>query len=415
MRALNDSIYLTHSRSGIGGRLRAEPEDFVVDEKLVRPPHGKGSQVWMRVEKRDMSTPELLRRLGSALGGSAREFRAAGYKDASAVTRQWISAPAKYATKLDALSISGVQILETSLDDASLESAFIESNAFMVRVREVDFAADRLSQARDAVNELAKRGVPNFYGPQRFGVRGESATVGSMLLVGHVERALDLILGKKSPREFDPRAARFRDAYDAGDYAAALADCPGALRLEQKLLTDLVRGRRKLDVARSIPAAEQRFYVSAWQSLLFNRVLSRRLAEGGFETPYRGDILVDDNGTTTNVLDPALHRGSMGNGKLHATAPLFGEKMSIAQGVPGEWELEVLRGAGFSSVSALRSNTDFPFSLQGDRRSCRVMPKNASVRLGDVENSLIFEFTLPSGAFATTLLFEVMKTEAPLV
>lgn len=406
--------FLTQDRPGIGGRLRETPEDFVVVERLTRPPRGKGANVWILVEKRGISTPELLRRLATAVSGSAREFRAAGYKDAAAITRQWVSAPAKYASPLANATIADVAFLDSGFDDAPLDSSFIAENSFRIVARDVEFAEQRLSLAEETLRDLVKRGVPNFYGPQRFGVRGESAEVGALLLVGRLEPALDLVLGKKSDREHDPRAARFRDAYDAGDFAAALAECPGALRLERRLLEELAAGKRKRDVARMIPAAEQRFFVSAWQSLLFNRVLARRLEEDAFSTVLRGDILIDDAGVTTHVLDPAPHRGATGNGRLHPTAPLFGERMALATGEPGRWELDILRRAGFDSLAALRANTEFPFSLQGDRRSCRAMPKGASVRL-DGPTSLCFEFALPSGAFATTLLFEVMKTESPVV
>lgn len=406
--------YLTSDRPGIGGKLRESPEDFVVEERLTRPPRRKGANVWIRVEKRGISTPELLRRLASALSGSAREFRAAGYKDAAAITTQWISAPAKYAPALEKIAITDVRILDSALDDAALDSSFIAENSFRVVVREVEDAANRVSLAAESLAVLGKRGVPNFYGPQRFGIRGESAEVGALLLVGKREAALERILGRSSPREHDPRAARFRDAYDAGDYATALSECPGALRMERRLLEDLARGKPKRDVARTIPAVEQRFYVSAWQALLFNRVLAKRLAEDAFDVPLRGDILIDDASATTQVLDPAPHRGAMGNGRIHPTGPLFGERMALATGQPGEWELAVLRAAGFDSLASLRANTEFPFSLQGDRRSCRAMPTNARVIVTD-SSSLRFEFSLPSGAFATTLLFEVMKTEPPIV
>jgi tRNA pseudouridine13 synthase len=404
-------VFLTADRPGITGSFRATPEDFVVHERLVRPPRGRGAYAWILVEKRGISTPELLRRLGSALRIKANELRAEGFKDAAAVTSQWISLPARVASEISNLEIADVRIVEQGLDDAPLDSSLIESNRFGIRLRNVSDGAASLALARASLAELTRRGVPNFYGAQRFGVRGESAAVGAALLQGRPERAVDWLLGTKSALEHDPRAATFRDAYQRGDFAAALEHCPGALRLERKLLELLTAGRSKRDVARAIPPQEQRFFASAWQALLFNRVLALRLGANALDVPLRGDLVVDDAGRLDPILDPASVRGDVGGGRKHPTAPLFGERVALALGVPGEWEATVLRAAGYESIAAFRSDTRFPFTLKGDRRPVRVIPRDVTVSQQDSE--LFFEFTLPSGAFATTLLSEITKQDAP--
>ena len=83
--------YLTGSVPGTGGRLRARPEDFRVEEIPLAPPSGDGEHLHLWVEKRGVSTMEALRALCRALGASEAEAGYAGLKDANAVTRQWFS------------------------------------------------------------------------------------------------------------------------------------------------------------------------------------------------------------------------------------------------------------------------------------------------------------------------------------
>src|SRR6476646_11492170 len=83
--------YLTPSSVGIGGVIRAQPEDFRVDERPLYLPCGAGEHLYLRVTKRLLSTPDLVRRISSTLGVKVQGIGTAGLKDARAVTTQLVS------------------------------------------------------------------------------------------------------------------------------------------------------------------------------------------------------------------------------------------------------------------------------------------------------------------------------------
>lgn len=83
--------YLTAALPGIGGRIRSEPEDFRVEERPLYLPCGQGEHLYVRVTKRLLSTPDLVRRISSTVGVKMQGIGTAGLKDAKAVTTQMLS------------------------------------------------------------------------------------------------------------------------------------------------------------------------------------------------------------------------------------------------------------------------------------------------------------------------------------
>ncbi|HAP40025.1 MAG TPA: hypothetical protein DCQ94_09725, partial [Nitrospira sp.] len=83
--------YLTRSVPALGGRIRATPEDFCVEERPLYLPCGQGEHLYIRIKKRGLSTPDLLTRLSSQLHVKAQSIGVAGLKDAQAVTTQMLS------------------------------------------------------------------------------------------------------------------------------------------------------------------------------------------------------------------------------------------------------------------------------------------------------------------------------------
>src|SRR5574338_1473887 len=83
--------FLTPGIPGIGGRMKSAPEDFCVDECPLYLPCGAGEHLYVRITKRNLSTPDLVGRLSSVLGVKAKCIGVAGLKDTQAVTSQMIS------------------------------------------------------------------------------------------------------------------------------------------------------------------------------------------------------------------------------------------------------------------------------------------------------------------------------------
>ncbi|MEX2536516.1 MAG: tRNA pseudouridine(13) synthase TruD [Trueperaceae bacterium] len=327
---------VTTALPGTGGRIRVEPEDFLVREIPAYELQGSGSHAYVLVRKRGLTTRDLVLALQGA-GLSEKEIGVAGLKDKYAVTEQWLSVPQARSGALDALeSLTGVEILERTRHRNKLGIGHLKGNRFSIRIREVEAGAGE--RARTVLGELQRRGLPNYFGPQRFGRFGTNAVDGLRLLRGeHV---------------------------------------PGGHRLK-------------------------RFFLSALQSLVFNRIVALRLERNLFETVVVGDwARKHDTGGTFEVSDPEECQRAQ-RLEISATVPLYGKKVRPSGGIPGELEGGVLDSLGLRWL-------DFT-ARRGDRRLSRLAIGEAQVT--EEEGALRLDFELPKGSYATSLLREVMKVE----
>lgn len=165
-----------------GPRIRAEPEDFVVDELPAYAPSGEGGHTFVRVEKRLRTTDEVARDLARAAGAAARDVGFAGRKDRVAVARQWFSVPGLAPEDALRLALPGARVLEAARHPHKLRTGHLRGNRFSLQVRGVDAALARRAEA--ASERLLATGMPNRFGVQRFGRDGDNAARGSALLRG---------------------------------------------------------------------------------------------------------------------------------------------------------------------------------------------------------------------------------------
>ena len=170
---------LTVQLLGSGGRIREALEDFTVEEVPLYLPEGSGSHAYARVEKRGLTTRDLVLTL-LRQGLKEQEIGVAGLKDKYAVTTQWLSVPNRHAAAFAALAeLDGVTVLETSRHRNKLGIGHLRGNRFSIRVRGGDPVA-----AAAVLEVLQTEGVPNYFGPQRFGRFGTNAVDGLKLIRG---------------------------------------------------------------------------------------------------------------------------------------------------------------------------------------------------------------------------------------
>lgn len=153
------------------GRLRTEPEDFQVEEQLGFEPSGSGQHLLLRIRKRGANTPWIARELARACGCRPADVGYAGLKDRRAVATQWFSVPQSRLAPDDWLGIGSgeYRILEAHRHSRKLPRGALAGNRFVIRVRGA--AIDDASLA-SRLAALERRGVPNYFGPQRFGRGG---------------------------------------------------------------------------------------------------------------------------------------------------------------------------------------------------------------------------------------------------
>jgi tRNA pseudouridine13 synthase len=351
-----DVPFLTSELPGTGGRMRAVPEDFRVEEVPLYPALGVGDHVHLTIEKRDITTYEAVRRVARALRVSPKLVGFAGLKDAHAVAVQTLSVEHVTVAAAEA-ALAGVPNLRLSaakLHRNKIQLGHLRGNRFAIRVRDV--AADAIGRAHPILERLVRDGCPNLYGEQRFGNRADNDRVGRLLVRGDFRGACEL----------------------AGD--------------------DL---RRK-------PRSLVRLFVSAYQSALFNRLVIARMPHlGRLET---GDLAyLHDRGAVFRVLDAATEQPRADRFEISPSAPLFGTKVIVAEGRPGESERALLEEEGLTrSMFRVDGVGVFP----GERRPMRIPVADASVLpLPDDPHAIELRFELPRGSYATVVLREVMKTD----
>lgn len=393
--------YLTAGVPGTGGVIKSIPEDFLVEEVPAYQPSGQGEHCYAVIEKRGLATLEALRRLSKALGVQERDLGYAGMKDSVGITRQTISIPRVKPEAVLSLQIPGLTVLSATLHGNKLRLGHLKGNRFRIRVREVVAGAAKLAEECLAI--LAKRGVPNRFGSQRYGAQGNSHLIGAAMLRRDYRGAVDALIGDPGAVA-DERWSQAIDAYRRGDLEGCLALLPGHLRVERELLGRLVQRPDAWEKAfNSVQPRLKRLYLSAFQSSLFDQVLEMRLPT--IDQLSEGDIAFKhQNGACFMVRDLEAESARAAAFEISATGPMFGCSMMEAEGAQGELEKGVLDAQGLTAESF---NLAGGLRMEGERRPLRV-PLSAPVAAEDGAD-LVVDFALPRGSYATSVLAEIMK------
>jgi tRNA pseudouridine13 synthase len=396
-------IYLTAELPGIGGQLKVDFDDFCVEEIPLYEPSGAGEHTFFQIEKRGVSTFRAVNEIARALGINPARIGYAGLKDAHAVARQTLSVDGLDPASLLSLQLPSIAVLWARRHANKLRIGHLAGNRFTVRVRGVEESA--LPMALDALAVLRQRGVPNHFGPQRFGKRGDTHALGRALLHDDASAFMRVFLGSPVPSE-NPPIQEARRLFDSGQYRDALAVWPRQLSEERPALEIIARKGASPDTfVHAMHAVSRRmrgFYVSAYQSYLFNQVVRARLHT--LDRLLAGDVATKhDSGGSFVVQDPAVEQPRADRFEISPSGPIYGYKLLMAEGEPGQMERQVLEAEGltledFKSLEALK--------VRGERRPLRFP-------LQDVElwydGGVVLRFALPAGSYATNVLGEVMK------
>ena len=151
--------------------LRRVAEDFLVEEDLGFAPAGTGQHILLRIRKRNSNTQWVARELARACPCRPADVGYAGLKDRHAVAVQWFTVP-RAARSLDswlALKTPEYEVLEAHAHTRKLPRGALAANRFEIRAREVTAEQGALAERMD---RIAREGVPNYFGPQRFGREG---------------------------------------------------------------------------------------------------------------------------------------------------------------------------------------------------------------------------------------------------
>lgn len=405
---------------GIGGKLRKSPEDFVVDEVSVRPPESpSGKYVIARVWHRNWEANRLVRRIGSNLRVGRASVGFAGTKDGRSVATQLMSfrAPIEAVT---ALEIPDVRILEAYASNRAIAIGDLIGNGFTVTVRDLAGDADARQVCRDVNEKLNETGgFPNYFGVQRFGsVRPITHLVGQDLSRGDTEAAVMRYVGNPMQNGAEGDDARFA-LQQTRDFERAMREFPTKFTFERVMISHLAENPDDyVGALRRLPRNLLMMFVHAYQSFMFNQILSERMRrELPIDKPIVGDLVlpltkngVPDHDNPIEVTEDNITKASRNavEGKAFVSGSLYGSESVLAGGEMGEIERDVIRDQGVSAqdfqIVGLREA-----SSKGTRRELLAPMKDSDIAFED--DAVTFRFTLNKGCYATCLLREYMKAD----
>jgi len=232
--------YLTADQPGTGGVIKQRNEDFSVTEVPLYEPCGEGEHLYLYIEKNGRTTTEVIQRLCRAFQVRRSAVGYAGLKDKHAITRQHFSiylpdkSADQYVSRLE--GDEQVKVYWADRHTNKLRRGHLKRNRFDIKIRQVEPRS--VLTVRQMLEQINQTGVPNFFGHQRFGYRQNNHRVGGLMMRGQWQELLDRMLG--DPSESDsPQTRLGREAYEQGDYAAALEHWPKHLRHDRQALDPL--------------------------------------------------------------------------------------------------------------------------------------------------------------------------------
>lgn len=407
-----DWPYLTAELSGVGGEIKRFDDDFVVEEAPLYLPSGQGTHTYFTIEKRGLTTHAVIGHIARLLGRQPYDIGYAGMKDAHGVTRQTFSIEHVDPSRVAALELGRAKVLSVDRHTNKLKLGHLAGNRFAIKIRDTVPEPERA--ARAVLDMLVRRGVPNYFGPQRFGVRGDNAQIGLAVLRENYDEAFALMLGRPGP--VDHGAARkAREFFDAGDFEAAAESWPrGVFSQQSRLCRALLKsGGDTRKAWRTVDHTMRKLYISAFQSGLFNRVLAQRIAT--LDRLETGDIAWKHvNGACFRVEDAAAEQPRCDALEISPTGPLFGRRMTEAAGTPGQMEAAVLAECGLHKDQIATPGSG---KTSGARRPLRVPVGEPAFETGADDNGpyLLLKFFLPPGGYATNIVREISKNSGDAV
>ncbi|TDR22518.1 tRNA pseudouridine(13) synthase TruD [Marinicella litoralis] len=336
-----DALFPTLNTVSAHGLIRQAPEDFMVFEHNELNFTESGEHLWLKVEKVNCNTAWVATQISSACKVPARQVGFAGLKDRHAITQQWFSVQLPKISDLAVIQAklpAEVKIIECHWHKSKIKTGFLTYNEFKLRVRGISSGQNQIEENIEAVQ---LQGVPNYFGPQRFGHD-----------MNNIEQAKDWFAGK--------------------------------IKVNNKNLRGLL--------------------ISTARSHIFNLIVAHRINNQTWHQVIPGDVLqlnashswFPAHEATTDELARRLSAFD-----LHITAAMWGEDpvQSTDQCAAIENQIAKTQAdyqAGFTT-----------HRVKQDRRAIRIHPKEMTHQWDG--NDLLIGFKLQAGAYATSILREVLQ------
>jgi tRNA pseudouridine13 synthase len=414
------------SHKGIGGKLRAKPEDFFVSEISNYPPEKTDGKFTIAdVTASNWETNLLVREISDRLHISRQRIGFAGTKDKRAKTIRLMSFYKIPIDRLSIVKIKDVKIENIYYSDQPVKIGNLVGNSFEIVIRNINEKTS-IKNIRNIYSDIEKNnGFPNFYGIQRFGIiRPITHIVGKYIVKGDFEKAVMSYIANPFIEEGEEIYELRKDLQKTYDFSKALKYYPNHLNFEKAILNKLVKDTQDfIGAIKELPKNLLTMFINAYQSYLFNKILSQRIKQklplneavvGDVVLPIRRGVL-DQEGITVKDSNIDKINFQVSKGKAVVSSILFGSDSKFSEGDMGIIEKTALDAEKIDYKDFIIP--DIPYiSSSGSRRSLLGFVKNFDVKQfnNDSNNNnhcLLLKFDLQKGCYATSLLREFMKTD----
>lgn len=413
---------------GISGKIRVQIDDFKVTELFLHPPKkDNGSFTIAEVSCRNWETHTLVHEIARRLHCSQRRISFAGTKDKRAWTTQLMSFDHIPPEALMDLSIRDVTFANIYQSNTPVRIGDLQGNRFEITIRNIpkDISSEQIMSLLSCFQTWG--GFPNFYGIQRFGIiRPITHLVGKSIIHGDFEKAALTYIANPIEGEKKETYALRQELEKTRDYTKAFHAYPDSLNFEKAMLNKLLQNPDDfIGAFNQLPKNLLLMFVNAYESFLFNKILSERLKRnmpihqatvGDIIYPMRKNVISNEfipvSQTNIDKVNAQISKK-----KAVVTGLLTGYDTVFAKGEMGEIEHAVIESEKIDLRDFIIPEIPF-LSSSGSRRPLLALLPSldwtfTKDELSDEHQALTLRFVLQKGCYATSLLREIMKSTDP--
>ena len=421
MEKENQNIEFITTTKPLKGKIKQRYTDFIVEEvdetgqickvmryntpiedrvqrEMIIPQRNNEEHLVLEMEKLNMDTPTAIAHLSRGINVSRKRIGYAGLKDKRALTCQKISIYLPDEELVKKFGVKGMELRNPCWSDKRIELGDLLGNQFTITIRDIEMSEEEIKKILKEFIEESKKGLPNYFGNQRFGgKRMITHKVGKLLLKGKFEEGIMLYLTQTYEEEKEELKNARTNLAKTRDFKKALKEFPIDARSERAILNHLVKHPNDyLGAFKVLPKKIRYLFSHSFQSHIFNKIIKKRIMLFGQKAlePIDGDVLL--------------------NGVPAALLPGFESK--FAESKAGEIEKKVLEEEKIS-FEDFKTTKMSELSSKGKRKVISLIPEKFRIEkitndeFNEGKKAVTISFFLPKGNYATTVLRELLKEE----